>query len=71
MESSDNLIKYYKLIYDFYHDFDSSAFYFRGHSKQSYQLLPSVFRSPYWNAEDYLYHEIMVRCPDKFNISSH
>lgn len=46
-------------------------FYYRGHYKTSYSLLPSVFRDVYWNKEDYYYHEIMVRCPDRFQFLTH
>ena len=46
-------------------------FYYRGHYKTSYSLIPSVFRDIYWSKEDYYYHEIMVRCPDRFQFLTH
>ena len=45
--------------------------YFRGHSRQSYKLIPSVFRGTFWNKEDYFYHQIMVNCPEHFQFSTH
>ena len=46
-------------------------FYYRGHYKSSYKLLPSVFRDSNWDKEDYYYHEIMVHCPQHFQYDSH
>lgn len=46
-------------------------FFYRGHYSPFYQLIPSVFRGRDWNKEDYYYHEIMVRCPEQFQDSSH
>lgn len=46
-------------------------FYYRGHYKSTYELLPSVFRESSWNKEDNYYHEIMVHCPQHFQYSSH
>lgn len=46
-------------------------FYYRGHYKSSYELMPSVFRGQNWDKEDYFYHEIMVHCPQHFQYDSH
>lgn len=46
-------------------------FYYRGHYKSSYELIPSVFREGNWEREDYYYHEIMVHCPQHFQYNSH
>ena len=46
-------------------------FYYRGHYKSSFSLLPSAFRGNNWNNEDFYYHEIMVQCPQHFQYSSH
>jgi hypothetical protein len=46
-------------------------FFYRGHDDTSYELVPSVFRDENWDKEDYYYHEIMVRCPEHFQYSSH
>lgn len=50
---------------------DRYRFYYRGHYRSSYSLLPSAFRGDNWNKEDYYYHEIMVHCPQNFQYSSH
>lgn len=49
----------------------SHSFYYRGQYNEKWNILPSVFRPEYINKESYLYHEIMVRCPDEFNAASH
>lgn len=46
-------------------------YYFRGHYDSSFSLVPSVFRDNYWAHEDYLYHQIIVECPEYFNSSTH
>lgn len=46
-------------------------FYYRGHYKSSYELMPSAFRGDNWDKEDYFYHEIMVHCPQHFQYDSH
>jgi hypothetical protein len=41
--------------------------YFRGHSKQSYQLRPSIFRNAGWIAnEATMLKELILRCPNDF-----
>ena len=45
--------------------------YYRGQYNEKWAILPSVFRPEYIDNESYLYHEIMVRCPDEFNAESH
>lgn len=41
--------------------------YFRGHSKQSFQLKPSIFRNSGWIAnEPTMLKEVMLRCPNEF-----
>lgn len=41
--------------------------YFRGHSKQSFQLKPSIFRNSGWIAnEATMLKEVMLRCPNEF-----
>lgn len=46
-------------------------FFYRGHYSLDYLLNPSVFRGNNWKKEDFFYHEIMVRCPEHFQYSSH
>lgn len=46
-------------------------FYYRGQYKTSYRLLPSALRDASWDKEDFYYHEIMVRCPNYFQNSTH
>lgn len=50
---------------------NSYKFFYRGHYKVDYNLIPSTFRDNNWEKEDYYYHEIMVRCPEKFQFLSH
>lgn len=50
---------------------ENYQFYYRGHYKSSYSLLPSAFRGKNWSKEDFYYHEIMVHCPQHFQYSSH
>jgi len=41
--------------------------YFRGHSKSSYQLTPSIFRNSGWiGNEATMLKELILRCPDDF-----
>jgi hypothetical protein len=41
--------------------------YFRGHSKQSFQLKPSIFRNPGWiGNEATMLKELILRCPNDF-----
>lgn len=46
-------------------------FYYRGHYNVNYYLIPSVFRGSDWYKEDWYYHEIMVRCPEHFQYTTH
>ena len=46
-------------------------FFYRGHFRRDYRLLPSVFRKNELRKEDYYYHEIMVRCPEHFQFLTH
>lgn len=60
--------------YDLFYNENVTAqykFYYRGHYKSSYKLLPSAFRDSNWDKEDYYYHEIMVHCPQHFQYESH
>ena len=42
--------------------------YYRGHSKSSYQLEPSVYRNPGWIAsEAEMLKELILRCPNDFS----
>jgi DNA-binding transcriptional ArsR family regulator len=42
--------------------------YFRGHSKQSFQLKPSIFRNSGWIAnEAAMLRELILRCPNDFS----
>lgn len=41
--------------------------YFRGHSKESFQLKPSIFRNPGWiDNEATMLNELILRCPNDF-----
>lgn len=41
--------------------------YFRGHSKQSFQLKPSIFRNSGWiDNEATMLKELILRCPNEF-----
>jgi hypothetical protein len=42
-------------------------YFFRGHSRFSHRLVPSIFRDPNWIAnEDVLFKELVLRCPNDF-----
>lgn len=42
-------------------------FYFRGHSKLSFELKPSIYRNKGWIAnEATMFKEVILRCPDDF-----
>jgi hypothetical protein len=44
------------------------TYFFRGHSRHSHRLVPSVFRNPGWIAhEDVLFKELILRCPNDFD----
>lgn len=46
---------------------DQPLRYFRGHSKRSFQLKPSIFRNSGWIAnEATMLKEVMLRCPNEF-----
>lgn len=64
----------HNLFYNDNDNYNATAqykFFYRGHYKSSYKLLPSVFRGSNWDKEDYYYHEIMVHCPQHFQYDSH
>ena len=42
-------------------------YYFRGHSKSSYTLTPSIYRGNQIEYEDKLYHEIILKSPNEFH----
>lgn len=52
---------------------DKFTMFYRGQSNSNYQLMPSIFRNEkLLKNEDYLYHEINVKCPSEIlNGSSH
>lgn len=41
-------------------------FFYRGQSNEMFVPVPGIYRNGNLQLEDYFYHEIMVRCPDKF-----
>lgn len=41
-------------------------FFYRGQSNETFVPVPGIYRNGNLQLEDYFYHEIMVRCPDKF-----
>ena len=44
------------------------TYFFRGHSRFSHRLVPSIYRDPSWIAnEDVLYKELVLRCPNDFS----
>jgi hypothetical protein len=44
------------------------TYFFRGHSRYSHRLLPSIYRDPSWIAnEDVLFKELVLRCPNDFS----
>ncbi|WP_374682860.1 FRG domain-containing protein [Accumulibacter sp.] len=44
------------------------TYFFRGHSRFSHHLVPSVYRDPGWIAnEDVLFKELVLRCPSDFS----
>lgn len=72
MASNKNLSSYYNIILKRLTDSSDYKFYYRGHYKSSYTLVPSVFRGyNNWINEDYYYHEMIVRCPELFRNSTH
>ncbi len=82
-ETLGELIKFYDKMIDSYNDIISHnssnkkitpnyRFYYRGHyDKDKYTLVPSVFRGKNWAKEDYYYHEMIVRCANQFQNSTH
>ena len=46
--------------------FKGYRFFYRGHYKSQYKLLPSVFRGTFWEKEDQFVHEITLQCPELF-----
>ncbi len=48
-------------------DSEGQFLYFRGHSKSSYKLEPSIFRNPGWIAnESAMLKDLILRCPNDF-----
>jgi hypothetical protein len=44
------------------------TYFFRGHSRFSHLLVPSIYRDPIWIAnEDILFKELVLRCPNDFS----
>lgn len=44
------------------------TYFFRGHSRFSHRLIPSIYRDPSWIAnEDVLFKELVLRCPNDFS----
>lgn len=44
------------------------SYFFRGHSRFSNRLVPSIYRDPSWIAnEDVLFKELVLRCPNDFS----
>lgn len=44
------------------------TYFFRGHSRFSHHLVPSIYRDPGWIAnEDVLFKELVLRCPNDFS----
>lgn len=45
----------------------NTALFYRGHSKFTYKLEPSIYRDPQWVAnEDIMIKELILRCPNEF-----
>ncbi len=43
-------------------------YYFRGHSDQSFKLIPSIYREQEWISNEHqMYREIIMKCPDDFS----
>ncbi len=47
-----------------------TSFFYRGQCNE-YAPLPSVFRDNFMYKEDFLYHELIMRCPEQFRGLSH
>lgn len=44
------------------------TYFFRGHSRFTHRLVPSIYRDPGWIAnEDVLFKELVLRCPNDFS----
>jgi len=44
------------------------TYFFRGHSRFSHRLIPSIYRDPGWiDKEDVLFKELVLRCPNDFS----
>ena len=44
------------------------SYFFRGHSRYSYSLVPSIYRDKSWIAhEEVLFKELVLRCPNDFS----
>lgn len=47
-----------------------TSFFYRGQCNE-YAPLPSVFRDKFMDREDFLYHELVMRCPEQFKGLTH
>ncbi|MCH5171298.1 MAG: FRG domain-containing protein [Erysipelotrichales bacterium] len=54
----------------FVHENQTDTFY-RGVFRNTYSLLPGVYRKPYLGHESYLLHNVIARSPNNFNNKSH
>lgn len=64
----DDLSSFYETIHSWCGEdlYDRSRFFFRGHSKQSYEPIPSIYRDNNIQNEDRIYHEAVRLLPDEF-----
>lgn len=65
-----SFIEYWQAIKSITYNCDEMLL-FRGHSKHSYYLEPSVFRNKESNYEQKMYREIMLQYPEEFKERSH
>lgn len=67
LEVIDSVSRYVKDISLIKQQDAASSLYFRGHSRLSYALLPSIKRSPGWlENENRMYQELIIRCASDF-----
>lgn len=71
-KKKSSLSNYYNIILKKLTDQSDYKIYYRGHyDKNNYALIPSAFRGENWEKEDYYYHEMIVRCANQFQNSTH
>lgn len=71
VDTASSVIDYISVVQQLKKDNNDKRIFYRGHFSEQYHLIPSVFRSTGWDKENDYYHEIMVRCPERFIGAGH